>query len=192
MLERPQADGDSWDIAVSGLVLHGRNQVETCFMGPIGFSLVRKYRTILQIGLVVLRIRVLLRFKTLTRVLEQFSPCSMVVEPDDAGMKNLAYYVDRWLRLFPYNRRGNCFPRSVALYRFARQRGYPVQFHCGVRKEAAGLDGHAWLTLDSKPFHEPGTHWQYFTVTFSYPSYPTKMASQDSSTRSQSFPMTES
>jgi hypothetical protein len=138
-------------------------------MRPIGFQLVRKYWTILRVGVVVLRIRIALRFKTLPRVLEQVGPLSTKAEPDDAGMKILTYYVDRWLRLFPYNKRGNCFPRALALYRFARQRGYPVRFHCGVRREAAGLDGHAWLTLDSETFHEPGTHWHAYTVTFSYP-----------------------
>jgi len=156
-------------------------------MGPIGFSLVRKYWTILQVGVVVLRIRIALRFKTLPKVLEHVGPLSIKTEPDDAVMKILTYYVDWWLRLFPYNKRGNCFPRALALYRFARQRGYPVRFHCGVRREAAGLDGHAWLTLDSETFLEPGTHWQYFTVTFSYPPDLTKMVSQDSVVRSQSF-----
>lgn len=138
-------------------------------MDPIGFSFVRKYWTILRVGVVLLRIRIALRFETLPNVLDQVGPLSTQAEPDDAGMKILTYYVDRWLRLFPYNKRGNCFPRALALYRFARQRGYPVRFHCGVRKEAAGLDGHAWLTLDSEAFHEPGTHWHAYTVTFSYP-----------------------
>jgi len=56
------------------------------------------------------------------------------------------------------------------LYWFAKRSGYPVSFHCGVRKAGAGLDGHAWLTLDRQPFHEPGQHWQRFTVTYSFPS----------------------
>ena len=160
-------------------------------MRPIRFPLVRKYWTILRVGVAVLRIRIALRFRTLPKVLEQVGPLSTKAEPDDAGMTILTSYVDRWLRLFPYNKRGNCFPRALVLYRFARQRGYQVQFHCGVRREAAGLDGHAWLTLDSEPFHEPRTHWQYFTVTFSYPSDHTKMVSQDSSIRSQSFQIME-
>lgn len=154
-------------------------------MGPIRFSLVRKYWTILRVGVVVLRIRIALRFKPLPRVLEQVGSLSTKAEPDDAGMKILTYYVDRWLQLFPYNRKGNCFPRALALYRFARQRGYPVRFHCGVRREAAGLDGHAWLTLDGQAFQEPGPHWQGFTVTFFYPPDLTITVNQDSAIRSQ-------
>jgi hypothetical protein len=87
-------------------------------------------------------------------------------------MGNLVYYVDRWLELFPYNKKGNCFPRSLALYWFARRLGYPVRFQCGVRKDVSHLDGHAWLTLDRLPFHETGQHWQHYTVTFSYPPDP--------------------
>ena len=87
-------------------------------------------------------------------------------------MKALVGYVDRWLQLFPYNPRGNCFPRSLVLYRLARQLEYPVTLHCGVRKEASALEGHAWLTLGSQVFYEPGAQWQYFTVTFSYPPDP--------------------
>jgi hypothetical protein len=94
----------------------------------------------------------------------------MAGKPDEAVMKALVGYVDYWLKLFPYNKRGNCFLRSLSLYRCARQLGYPVVFHCGVRRDATRLDGHAWLTLDSQAFYEPGPHWQRFTVTFSYPS----------------------
>jgi hypothetical protein len=146
---------------------------------------------VFRVGLVVLWVRLLLRYKRLPRVLDRLSPRSGKGTPDAAVMKFLAYYLDCWLRLFPYNKRGNCFPRALALYRFARQRGYPVRFHCGVRREAAGLDGHAWVTLDSETFHEPGTHWQDFTVTFSYPPDLTKLVSQDSAIQSQSFQVME-
>ena len=49
---------------------------------------------------------------------------------------------------FPITRKGNCFPRSVAIYWFARRRGYPVHFHCGVRKEARSsmvMRGSRWI-----------------------------------------------
>ncbi|MBX3333956.1 MAG: lasso peptide biosynthesis B2 protein [Nitrospira sp.] len=154
-------------------------------MRQIRFRLVRKYWTILWVGAAVFWIRTALRFQTLPRVLEQFGTLSADAKQNDAEMKILTCYVDRWLRLFPYNKRGNCFPRSLALYRFARQLGYPVVFHCGVRKEAAGLDGHAWLTLNGQAFQEPGTHWQGFTITYSYPPDLIQTVSQGSEIRSQ-------
>lgn len=128
-----------------------------------------KYWNVLLIGLLVLWVRLLLRLTSLPGVLATLSSGSIVGTPDEAEIRKMAYYVDRWLRLFPYNQKGNCFPRSLALYRLARRRGYPVQFHCGVRKDLSGLEGHAWLTLDSQTFHEPGILWRDFTITFSYP-----------------------
>ena len=135
----------------------------------IMIRLVKKYLTLLRAGAVVSWICLLLRVKSLPRVLDRLNPRSMTEKPDEAMMGDLVYYVDRWLQLFPYNRKGNCFPRSLSLYWFARRLGYPVYFHCGVKKEVSNLDGHAWLTLDRQPFHETGQQWQRFTVTFSYP-----------------------
>ena len=144
---------------------------------------VKKYWTVFRVGLVVLWVRLLLRIKSLPLVLDGLNSRSMTGRPDEAVMRDLVCYVDRWLQLFPYNKKGNCFPRSLALYWFARRLGYPVLFHCGVRKEVSNLDGHAWLTLDRQPFHETGQHWQLFTVTFSYPQDPAAGGTQDAAIR---------
>ena len=157
--------------------------IEACYTDSIMIRLVKKYWTLLRVGLVVLRVRLLLRVKSLPLVLDRLNPRSMTGIPDEAVIEDLIYYVDRWLQLFPYNKKGNCFPRSLALYWFARQLGYPVLFHCGVRKEVSNLDGHAWLTLDHQPFHETGQHWQRFTVTFSYPHDPAAGGRQDAAIR---------
>jgi hypothetical protein len=132
----------------------------------------RKYWAVLRVGVVLSWIRLLLRMKSLPLVLDCVNPRAIAGAPDPAVMEDLVYYVDRWLALFPYNAKGNCFPRSLTLYRFARRLGYAVMFHCGVRRESSGLDGHAWLTLDGQPFHESGQNWRRFTVTYSYPSDP--------------------
>lgn len=130
---------------------------------------IKKYWAIAGVGLAVLWIRLLLRVSRLPLVLDRLTVLTTTKNPDEMAMRDLVYYVDRWLQLFPYNAKGNCFPRSVAIYWFARRGGYPVHFHCGVRKESSKLDGHAWLTLDRQPFFEIGEHWQLFAVTFSYP-----------------------
>jgi transglutaminase superfamily protein len=158
--------------------------IEACYTEYTMTRLVKKYWTVLRAGLVVSWIRFLLRVKSLPLVLDRLSPRLTTGSPDEAVMGDLVYYVDRWLQLFPYNKKGNCFPRSLALYWFARRLGYPVHFHCGVRKEISNLAGHAWLTLDCQPFHEMGQHWQGFTVTFSYPPDPTA-GTQDSALRRQ-------
>lgn len=159
---------------------HGGILIESCYTEPIMIRFIPKYWTVLRVGLVVSWIRLLLRRESLPLMLDRLSPRSMTGRPDEAVMKDLVYYVDRWLTLFPYNEKGNCFPRSLALYWFAWRLGYPVLFHCGVRKEVSKLDGHAWLTLDCHPFHEPGQHWQHFTVTFSYPPDPAASGGQNS------------
>jgi hypothetical protein len=123
--------------------------------------------------MLVLCVRVLLRLMSLPQVLGALDSKSATGEPAGESMDDLVYYVDRWLQLFPYNSKGNCFPRSVALYRIARDLGYPVRFYCGVKKDTSFLSGHAWLILDGDPFHELSRQWQYFTVTFSYPPDPT-------------------
>ena len=145
---------------------------EACYTGSTMMRVVKKYRAVLWAALTVSWIRILLRIKPLPQVLDRLHRCSMAQNPGGDSFEDLVYYVDRWLQLFPYNKKGNCFPRSLTLYYLARQSGDAVQFRCGVRKEAAGLDGHAWLMLDGHSFYEIGEYWQQFTVTFSYPSEP--------------------
>jgi hypothetical protein len=130
---------------------------------------IRKHWNIFRMGLLVLRVRVMMRFLALPRLLSILEPRNLQLQ-QRGEIEDLLYYIDRWLQLFPYNVKGNCFPRSLSLYWIARRAGYPVSFHCGIRKEGGALDGHAWLVLDNRPFHEVGRNWQLFTMTFSYPS----------------------
>lgn len=131
-----------------------------------------KYVMVLHAGAVLLWIRLMLRTKSLSLVLDTLTAPALNRTSDATILDDWVYYVDRWLQIFPYNAKGNCFPRSLALYWRARRCGYPVYFHCGVKKEGTKLDGHAWLTLERKPFCEMSQQWQRFTVTFSYPAEP--------------------
>ncbi|MCS6290857.1 MAG: lasso peptide biosynthesis B2 protein [Nitrospira sp.] len=131
-------------------------------------SSVRKYRLIVATGVVVVGVRIVSRLTSLRRLLGWLS-CEISAGPDEHAMENVAYYVDRWLALFPYNPKGNCFPRALALFFFARRAGLPVQFKCGVMKLNQQLEGHAWLVLHGHEFLEPSSHWQSFTVTVTFP-----------------------
>jgi hypothetical protein len=131
---------------------------------------IRRYAAIAYVGLVVLWVRLLLRVSSLPKVLEAITPESTKSPRSFWNAGDLAYLTDRWLTLFPYNVKGNCYPRSLVLYRFAKLAGDPVHFHCGIRKLNGNLDGHAWLTLDGQPYHEPTLHWRTFIVTFTFPS----------------------
>jgi len=141
-------------------------------------SLVRKFRVIIATGVVVVGVRIASRLTSLRRLLGWLL-CEMSGDPDERTMEDVAYYVDRWLALFPYNLKGNCFPRALALFFFARRAGLPVQFKCGVMMLNQQLEGHAWLVLDGHVFLEPSSYWQSFTVTVSFPE-----SQASSSTRS--------
>lgn len=129
----------------------------------------RRYRHIVEAGLLIIAVRVGLRIMSLSRLLTWLHARMSPRAPDLITVEQLAYYTDRWLTMFPYNAKGSCFPRALTLYRLARHHGFPVRFHCGVAKTGETLDGHAWLTLAGKPFLEPANQWQHFTVTFSFP-----------------------
>lgn len=123
---------------------------------------------IIATGVVVVGVRIASRLTSLRRLLGWLL-CEMSGDPDERTMEDVAYYVDRWLALFPYNLKGNCFPRALALFFFARRAGLPVQFKCGVMMLNQQLEGHAWLVLDGHVFLEPSSYWQSFTVTLSFP-----------------------
>lgn len=78
----------------------------------------------------------------------------------------------RWAsRLFPRNPRGDCLLRSLAVYTALRGEGWPVRFVSGIRRDAAGVTGHAWVELDGKvlpELNEPGNRSAY-TPNFEYP-----------------------
>ena len=146
----------------------------------IGMSIVRKYRLIAGTGLVVMAIRLALRMVSLPRLLNWLTSKAAAEGHDRIVMEDVAYYVERWLALAPYNPKGNCFPRALTLYWFARRAGFPVQFLCGVMKLNANLEGHAWLMLDGRAFFEPSPHWRSFTVTVSFPQVPVPLDHQPS------------
>lgn len=133
---------------------------------------VRKYWRIAQSGLVLGLVRGVARLAPLPKVLAWLHhepSLDALAAPDRAVLEDLVYFTDRWLTIFPANAKGNCFPRSLTLYWFARRLGFPVGFHCGIQRNGQALDGHAWLSLNGTAFLEATRHWEGFAVTYSYP-----------------------
>jgi Transglutaminase-like superfamily len=68
---------------------------------------------------------------------------------------------------------GICLRRSLVRYVLLRRAGVGVSVHFGGRKEAGGarsrIAGHAWLTLDGRPYAEEPENYQGFAVIYSYP-----------------------
>lgn len=61
---------------------------------------------------------------------------------------------------------GPCLVRGLALLGEARRFGFDPVLVVGVRKGAEGLESHAWLDVDGRPFTEDaGTPGSYETLT---------------------------
>ncbi len=68
---------------------------------------------------------------------------------------------------------GACLRRSLVRYVLLRRAGVPVVVHFGAKKEPRGaggrIAGHAWLTLDGRPFAEDPRDYDGFASVYSYP-----------------------
>jgi len=70
------------------------------------------------------------------------------------------------------NPRGNCLVRSLAIYTSLRRQGWPVTFVSGVRRDADGVVGHAWVELEGRVLRELGEprNRQHYAVNVEYPA----------------------
>ncbi len=68
---------------------------------------------------------------------------------------------------------GVCLRRSLVRYHFLRRAGVPLVVNFGARFKDKSPDrditGHAWVTLNGKPYYEDGENYQGFTVMLKYP-----------------------
>jgi hypothetical protein len=68
---------------------------------------------------------------------------------------------------------GPCVRRSLLRFHYLRRTGLPVTINFGARmvdgKPDRAIAGHAWLTLDSVPYHEASEDWRGFEVMVSFP-----------------------
>jgi hypothetical protein len=69
---------------------------------------------------------------------------------------------------------GLCLRRSLTRYHFLRRIGVPVVLQFGAKFVAGKPDrevtGHAWLTLNGRPYYEANENWRGFAVMFSFPN----------------------
>jgi hypothetical protein len=68
---------------------------------------------------------------------------------------------------------GICLRRSLIRYFFLRRAGLPVTIIFGARlkqnHEGGGLGGHAWLTLNGRPYYERSADYEGFVTMYVYP-----------------------
>jgi hypothetical protein len=118
---------------------------------------------------VVISLSLLLRWLKLITLVRWLTPSRRCSSNDTEMLKKIARYTDGVLWRLAVSPKGNCLPRSLALYYFATRYGFPVRLCCGVRRMRNTLEGHAWLTLNGRPFLEHGNPELSYTVTFSFP-----------------------
>jgi Transglutaminase-like superfamily len=87
---------------------------------------------------------------------------------------------------------GTCLRRSLVRYVLLRRAGVGAVVHFGARKEAGGgrsrIAGHAWLTLDGRPYAEQPENYQGFAVVYSYPAVENTGLSQPAGSLQPSLP----
>ncbi len=109
---------------------------------------------------------------SLPEALQQLTPAADNVLTDVGAdyvrnMADLAALLDRRSPL------GLCLRRSLTRYHFLRRIGVPVVLQFGAKFVAGKPDrevgGHAWLTLNGRPYYEADENRRGFTVMFSFP-----------------------
>lgn len=133
----------------------------------------------LQIFALLVRLPGLIKRMNLPELLKHLDPGIHPVPRDNDKLLKTVGFADTLLRYRYFQKYGKCLMRSLLLFRFLRQQGWPVDIHFGVRKEAAAADpggispdhmsitGHSWLVLDGEAFLE-GEDTARFSTTFIY------------------------
>jgi hypothetical protein len=120
-----------------------------------------------RVGMLLVAIRLLLPRTSLPKLLDRLTPRHRgVAHPRtvDKGVR----FADALLAHHPIGARGDCLPRSLVLYHLAARAGMPVQLHCGVRRDAGRLAGHAWCTAGEVVL--AGASSEGFSETYRYPA----------------------
>ncbi len=111
----------------------------------------------LRVLVLLIKLRVQLRFVELPLLLARIAPTGAPDDPDGDRLARVRAIVDGWIWRLPEIRTRPCLVRSVLLWRFARRAGLPVEVTIGVRKQDGRVQGHSWLTLDGEPYLERAT-----------------------------------
>jgi hypothetical protein len=122
-----------------------------------------------RVVITVIAVKLGLRWVPLPRLMRWLTPRARSSSSGPAVLDREVRYTNEALSRLPSRGRLACLPRSLALYRLVRLRGIDARLHCGVRRGADGIVGHAWVTVDGDALlateDQPGE----WTETFTYP-----------------------
>ncbi len=84
-------------------------------------------------------------------------------------LADLQRWAERVGRAASWPKSGACLIISLLQYRLLRGHGFPVVFHCGVRRAEGRIQGHAWLVHDGRPILREGELAGRYTSIFCWP-----------------------
>nr|MBU1328194.1 lasso peptide biosynthesis B2 protein [Candidatus Omnitrophota bacterium] len=115
---------------------------------------------------------VIIHIKPLPEILKSWTPC-MSPKLREWDILKITKYLDLFfkLRALFFSRRGTCLKRSLILYKFLREKGIEVRINIGVKGDNKKIYGHAWLTLDDKPYLAQPQINEDFKVCFIFPPH---------------------
>ena len=120
------------------------------------------------------RLPILLRFRTLPKLLEQLTKRERQRgRKSPPTLDRAVQIIVRVCHLRPF--RGPLFPRTclrqaLALYDMLTYLGYAVTIHFGILKMGEELRGHSWVTVEGKAIAENGDPGVSHHIVYSYPS----------------------
>jgi hypothetical protein len=114
-------------------------------------------------------LRLLLPCVKMKTLLRWLSPSQIPLIAESHTLDKTVRYTDALLWPIPFPLQGKCLHRALTLYFFATRCGFPVHFHCGVRRVGKMLQGHSWLSLNGRPFLEEGKPDHIYAVILSFP-----------------------
>jgi hypothetical protein len=95
---------------------------------------------------------ILKRTRSVTRLVALMTPATS--QRSNARIERNAITLSRWIYRAPIVP-DNCLERSLLAYRYLVRDKREHRLYLGIRADEGGYPGHAWLTVDGVPVHEP-------------------------------------
>ncbi len=106
----------------------------------------------------------------LPQAMQRLAPCSDKIEMDEGDVRRLADFAALLERNSPL---GFCLRRSLLRYHFLGRAGIPLSVAFGARRREGTaqrtIAGHAWVTLEDRPYCEADEHWRDYHVVYRWP-----------------------
>ena len=95
---------------------------------------------------------ILKRTRSVTRLVALMTPTAS--QRANARTERTAITLSRWIYRAPFVP-DNCLERSLLAYRYLVRDSREHRLYLGIRADEGSHPGHAWLTVDGVPVHEP-------------------------------------